>query len=368
MNNMLYNNFKEVVLNEIPLLDVRAPIEHVKGAFVNSVNMPILTDEERHAIGVKYKEEGNDKATELGMQLVSGAVKEERIDLWKRFINENPEAILYCFRGGSRSRIAQEWLNEELGRVIPRFEGGYKAFRNYLIQALEPQNIKMNPIILGGYTGAGKTILLKKLENIIDLEGLANHRGSAFGRHATPLPTQINFENNLAYAMIQQQEKGFANIVFEDEGRHVGPSYLPIPFYEYTQTGKLVILEASLEDRVENTLVEYITEAQSEHIAFAGNEELGMESWYEYISSSVKRLKRSLGEVRMKELLGMVDVAYAEQKATGNIEKHKIWIEHFLRDYYDPMYRYQIETNTKEIIFRGTEKEVLDFLNETNRK
>ncbi|MBM6860801.1 tRNA 2-selenouridine(34) synthase MnmH, partial [Clostridium saudiense] len=153
------NDFKSIVLNNTPLIDVRAPIEFEKGAFKTSVNMPILTNDERHIIGICYKEKGNAEATKLGYEIVSGKIKEDRIQKWINFIEQNPNAMIYCFRGGSRSTIAQKWINEVAKKDIIKLEGGYKAFRNYLINSLEPENIKSKPLMITGYTGSGKTIL-----------------------------------------------------------------------------------------------------------------------------------------------------------------------------------------------------------------
>ncbi len=362
MDNLLYNDFHQLVLDETPLMDVRAPIEFTKGAFQTSCSLPIMNDEERRLVGIKYKNAGNEKATELGFQLVSGDIKEERIQAWKNYYDSNPNVKFYCFRGGSRSQIAQRWMQEEYNLDIPRLDGGYKAFRNYLIDALAPEAITMKPLIIGGYTGSGKTILLNKLRNTVDLEGIANHRGSSFGRHVTPQPSQINFENNLAYKLIQNQNKGYEYMLLEDEGVHVGTCYLPKPLFGYFNTGDLVIMDVDLERRTEITLAEYVTAAQEEHIEHALSTDDGMQQWSEYIIASITRLKRSLGGARLQEMLDLFNAAYEHQLTTGSIELHKTWIRMFLRDYYDPMYQYQIDTNTKNIIFRGNEDDVLAFL------
>ncbi|MGL5676261.1 MAG: tRNA 2-selenouridine(34) synthase MnmH [Cellulosilyticaceae bacterium] len=358
----LTNDFRAIVLNETPLIDVRAPIEYIKGAFIGSVNLPIMNDEERHLVGTCYKEHGNAKATELGYRLVSGSVQEARIEAWKNFMAIHPDALLYCFRGGSRSRISQEWLCEALDRDILRLEGGYKAFRNYLMEALEPENITSKPIILGGYTGSGKTLLLRKLENAIDLEAIANHRGSSFGKHMTPQPTQINFENNLAYKLIQHQAKGYSHMILEDEGRHIGTSYIPKELYAYFNAGGLVVIDVPLETRIQITLEEYVVEAQSEYIQGSPDAQAGLNAWLEYIHSSILRVKKRLGGDRYKELIDLVNVAFDHQVDTGDISKHMAWIEVFLKDYYDPMYQYQLDTTTKDIIFRGSESEVFAYL------
>lgn len=362
MNDLQYNNFQQLVLDERPLIDVRAPIEFEKGSFKTSINLPIMDDEERRLVGIKYKNAGNEKATELGFQLVSGNIKEARINAWKSFYEKNNDAYIYCYRGGSRSLITQNWLREECNLEIPRLDGGYKAFRNYLIDSMNPENISMKPIILGGYTGSGKTILLNQLATTIDLEGIANHRGSSFGRHATPQPTQINFENNLAYKLIQNQAKGFKHMLLEDEGVHVGSCYLPRPLFNYFETGSLVIVDVPLEQRTEITLDEYITQAQKEYIEHTDSVDEGMEQWLEYIVASVTRLKKRLGGDRLNTMLQLIQIAHSEQQRTGNINLHKDWIFLFLKEYYDPMYQYQIDNNTKDIIFRGNSDEVLEFL------
>lgn len=356
------NDFKSIVLNDIPLIDVRAPIEHEKGAFLNSINIPILNNEERHIIGICYKEKGNEEATKLGYNIVSGKVKEDRLNLWTSFIKANPTTIIYCFRGGSRSRIAQEWINEELKMNIPRILGGYKAFRNYLLDSISKENQSYTPIVITGYTGSGKTKLLKELKNSIDLEGIANHRGSSFGSHIKPQPTQINFENNLAYDLIKRQDKGYKYLVFEDEGKNIGKNFIPQEFFNYFHSGKKVLLSSSLEERIENTLNEYVIESQDEYTKIYGYED-GLSEWFNYIYSSMERLKKRLGGDKFKKVIDELDFAYKNQLSTGNIDYHKYWIELFLKEYYDPFYKYSLENVKDKIIFEGNYKDVKEYLN-----
>lgn len=365
MINMKYpltNDFKKIVLEDIPLIDVRAPIEYEKGAFLNSSNSPILNNEERHLIGICYKEKGNEEATKLGYKLVSGKTKESRLKSWIEFIKSNPSTMLYCFRGGSRSRIAQEWLTEDLNKEIYRLDGGYKAFRNYLINSLAKENQNYKPIVLTGFTGSGKTIVLKKIKNSIDLEGIANHRGSSFGAHANPQPTQINFENNLAYALIKCMEQDFKHIVFEDEGKNIGKNFIPQDFFDHFHSGNTVFLEASLEERIENTLKEYVIDSQIEYINKFGKD-LGLNEWFNYIYSSMDRVKKKLGGDRFKVVLNELNLAYNNQLSTNSMDAHKNWIEIFLKEYYDPLYKYSLENNKDKIIFRGNALEVNEFLN-----
>lgn len=357
------NDFKNIVINNIPLIDVRAPIEYEKGAFSNSINLPLMNNEERHLVGIRYKEEGNEEAVKLGHQLVNGAIKKERVDKWITQINKNPDTVLYCFRGGQRSKISQEWIYEATGIIIPRLEGGYKAFRNFLIQSLEPAEQKCIPILLGGYTGSGKTILLKKLHNFIDLEGLANHRGSSFGKQFTPQPTQINFENNLAYALINLSHKGYRYMVLEDEGNHIGKCFILKPMAGYFNSGGLVILETPFDERVQITLDEYVIQAQTQYIKELGNDQ-GLVEWHKYIDSSLYRIKNRLGGLRYGQIKEALDTAFSQQLQTVSYKLHENWIGYLLKEYYDPMYQYQIENTDKKILFKGNAEDVLTYFKE----
>ena len=228
----LTTDYKKIILENIPMIDVRAGVEYNKGAFPNTVNLPILTDEERHIIGIKYKEAGNESATALGYEMVSGPVKESRVNAWAQFIKEHPEAYLYCFRGGSRSRISQEWLHE-VGIDLPRLDGGYKAFRTYLLEILSGSWMSAKPITLGGHTGSGKTKVIYNVDKSIDLEGLAHHRGSSFGRYIDPQPQQIDFENQMAYDMVKHDAKGYQHLIVEDESRNVGRCFINKDLFDY---------------------------------------------------------------------------------------------------------------------------------------
>lgn len=361
-NFKITNDYKNIIINELPLLDVRASIEFEKGAFINSTNIPILTTDERHTIGICYKEKGNEEATKLGYEIVSGKNKQNKLDRWERFLKKNPEALIYCFRGGSRSTIAQEWIVNELGINITKLEGGYKEFRNYLINALDPCNIYGKPIVLTGYTGSGKTEILKKVNNAIDLEGIANHRGSAFGGYLTPQPTQINFENNLAYEVIKHIHKGYKHIIIEDEGKNIGKSFIPTKFYEFIHNGNVVLLDSTLEERINNILNDYVILAQKQYIDFYNNIELGMQKWYENIESSMLRLKQKLGGSKLKIVLEELRNAFKNQCSTNDYYHHTKWIELFLVNYYDPMYKHSISKDERNIIYKGNKESVLEFL------
>jgi tRNA 2-selenouridine synthase len=355
----LFDDFKSIVLNKTPLLDVRAPVEFKKGAFLNAVNLPIMNDEERHKIGICYKNEGNAKAVELGHSMVSGDIKEERIKAWIAFMDANPNALLYCFRGGQRSKISQEWLHVR-GKEILRLKGGYKAFRTYLINKLSESTQHFKPIILGGRTGSGKTIVLEKMKNSIDLEGLANHRGSSFGSKLNAQPMQIDFENNLAYELIQKIEDGFKTLVFEDEGKHIGNAFMPENLISTAINAPLIILETQIDKRVEITLNEYVVQAQESYLE-AGFDFV-LEEWSQSIQNAMKRIVRRLGNEKYTKVTAIFESALDEQKKSGSYDGYKEWAKFLLEEYYDPMYDYQIQKRSHMVAFRGDAQEVQNYI------
>ncbi len=352
----LCEDFRDIVLQERPLLDVRAPVEFAKGAFPHAVNIPIMTDEERHLIGIRYKNNGNEAAVALGQELIDGTPRQERTQAWKEFIQAHPDAYLYCFRGGQRSRITQEWLAEE-GIQIARLKGGYKAFRHYLMEESIRIAQSASTLIIGGRTGSGKTLLLPKLSNSIDLEGLANHRGSSFGRFITPQPTQIDFENALSYALIKHEAKAHKRLIIEHESRNIGYVNIPKEIFDPLQkNASLLILETTMEKRVEITYDEYVTEAlKSYHDSYAKEADA---RWLEDVLAGLSRIQKRLGSERYNTIITLCKAAYHDNTP----QAHKVWIEILLREYYDPMYDYQIEKSPIPIVFRSDEAEMLAYI------
>ncbi|WP_457599316.1 tRNA 2-selenouridine(34) synthase MnmH [Hydrogenimonas sp.] len=357
----LFDDFASLVVSRRPLIDVRAPVEFAKGAFPGAVNLPLMTDEERRLVGIRYKERGNAEAVKLGHELVCGETKARRVAAWCRFVESRPEALLYCFRGGQRSQIAQRWM-AEAGCEIPRLKGGYKALRRFLIDETAASVERFAPLVLGGRTGSGKTALLKSFPNAIDLEGLANHRGSSFGRRITPQPTQIDFENALAYELIGSVHRGFGTLLFEDEGRNVGRLYLPDPLVRHLDAAPLVILETPMRERVRITWQEYVEEAQRAYAESGYREPL--REWKEAVASAMARIERRLGGYRYAIVRNMLDEAYEKQRESGDMQAHMGWVEYLLREYYDPMYDYQIEKRGERVVFRGDKAAVSEYLAE----
>lgn len=356
-------DYREIFLKDLPLMDARAPVEFTKGAFPNAVNRPLMNDIERQKVGTCYKQKGQQAAIELGHQLVSGTLKAERIAAWAAFARANPNGYLYCFRGGLRSQITQQWLREEAGIDYPRVLGGYKAMRTFLLETTEAALAECDFVIVGGMTGTGKTEVLAQLDNAIDLEAHANHRGSSFGKHATPQPAQIDFENRLAIDLLKQRARGCESFVIEDESRMIGSCSLPLPLHQGMQDFPLVWLEDSLEGRVERILRDYVIDLSAEFIALHGAE-TGLPAFAERLQQSLANIVRRLGGERYQRLAQLMDQALAEQARSGSVELHRAWIEGLLGEYYDPMYAYQRQSKAGRIEFAGEQRAVVEYLRE----
>ena len=319
-----------------------------------------MNDEERHLVGIRYKNNGNEAAIELAKKLIDGEPKELRLAAWKAFIKKHPHSHIFCFRGGQRSQISQSWLSQD-GIFVPRLKGGYKAFRHFLTTQSERIANEMSVVIIGGRTGSGKTILLQKLKNSIDLEGLANHRGSTFGYLLEAQPSQIAFENALSYALIQHESQGHKTLIIEHESRNIGKINIPHPLFVALQKkATLIILETPIKERVEITFKEYVTESLAHYHERYKNE--GDKMWFDAVCESLARIQKRLGLERYKELKTLFSEAFKHHQNTGDREKYKAWIEILLVHYYDPMYDYQIEKSTIPIIFRGDKEEILQYL------
>jgi len=355
-----FDDYRSLFLNNTPLLDVRAPVEFDQGAFPIVQNLPLMNDQERTEIGIQYKELGQDEAIKLGQQLISGTTKSERIEQWVHFIKQYPTGLLYCFRGGMRSKISQQWIYEATGILYPRITGGYKAMRRFLISELDESSQRIEPIILSGRTGIGKTIFLKGIKQKIDLEEIYHHRGSVFGKHVTAQPSQINIENTLSIQLLQFLHQGHTKLVLEDEGNNIGSRNLPKSLVNKMRHSPVVVLEASVDERINITFQEYIIEALAEHKLHLGDEQ-GILSWSKQLLDSIDTIQRRLGGVRHKQLKSLMTNAI-QQHLTGDFELHKDWIKILLVDYYDPMYDYQLGKKQDRVIFKGNKNEVRDYL------
>lgn len=321
-----------------PLIDVRAPAEFARGALPDAVNLPLLTDDERHQVGIRYKRDGAQAAFELGERLVSGATKAVRLRGWAAFLDAHPNAVLYCWRGGTRSEVVQTWLAEQ-DRPAPRVVGGYKALRRFCLQALEQP---ARWLVLAGRAGSGKTAILRDIPGHIDLEGLANHRGSAFGARATPQPTPINFENALAVALIQRRPVG-TPLAVEDESRTIGRLAIPQAVFAAMQAAPLVLVEVEREARIEQIVQDYVLAPDAAAVRLA---------------TALDKIERRLGGKRHRQVRERMTAAFAG----GNPDAHRRWVGMLLDWYYDPMYDHQLAGKRRRIVFRGDTEAVRAYL------
>lgn len=245
------------------LIDVRSPSEFAKGNIPGSINLPLLSDEERKEIGTIYKQESKRKAIRRGLDFFGPKMKSlvQQVDFITGTSDDKPadecEITCYCWRGGMRSNIVA-WLLRTYGYKVTLIKGGYKSYRKWCLDQFES---KVNIILLGGYTGSGKTNVLYKLIHkklpIIDLERIANHKGSAFGGIGLGVqPTQEHFENHLALSIFKHVET-YGYVILEDESQRIGTISIPQPLWESMKTSTLVFLQVPFSIRLTNILTDY---------------------------------------------------------------------------------------------------------------
>ncbi|NUN06488.1 MAG: tRNA 2-selenouridine(34) synthase MnmH [Bdellovibrio sp.] len=374
IENLQKKDFKKIFINATPLLDVRAPVEFAHGSLPGAVNLPILNDAERALIGTTYKQQGSEAAVALGYQIISGDVKAERVAAWKSFLGQHPEAILYCFRGGKRSQITQQWLREA-GVSRPLLVGGYKAARQFLMEEIESFSQKQELLVVSGPTGSGKTHFLHQVQSFypsIDLELLARHRGSVFGDLEQAQPTQIDFENHLAQVLLRIEDKLPQNLrpLVEDESRVIGKVHQPNSFFERLRRSEVVWLDEPFDVRVTNVYQDYImatalglctqqTPRCAEELEILRTQALQVFAKYR---RAVTQISTRLGGLRAQEVL--TDLAQAESDFLNNntLELNRVWIEKLLRYYYDPLYLGSLERRQVKVLFKGSSTSAADFL------
>lgn len=338
-------------LPEARLLDVRAEGEFASGHIPGSVNVPILRDEERHLVGTCYKQEGPEQAIALGHQLVDPH-RAERVAAWREALRNQSPPVLTCFRGGLRSQISQQWL-EESGFPALRIDGGYKALRRALLEALA---MPWPGFVVTGLAGAAKTGFLKSVPSprVVDLEEIGRHRGSAFGGlfQKEAQPAQQTFENAIALQLIRGSETG-RDFLFEDESRLVGTCVIPSPFFETLQGLPRIFLEVPFEERISNVVRDYVDEPLS---AFP------KEQVAEGLLGKLQTLRARLGGLALSEIEDILRRAFAAPAKEEQDSLHRLWISRLLRDYYDRLYTHSIERCKAPMAFRGPAEECRAFL------
>ncbi|WP_444946093.1 tRNA 2-selenouridine(34) synthase MnmH [Microbulbifer sp. VTAC004] len=350
------SNYREIFLRDTPLLDVRAPVEYQRGAFPSAENRPLLDDHQRELIGTEYKRRGQQAAITLGWKLATQEVVQARLTAWEAFLDEHPQGYLYCFRGGLRSRTTQKLLRDA-GFDYPLVEGGYKAMRNYLLGELEIQSRQLSFAVIAGHTGSGKTELIQSASRALDLEGIAKHRGSSFGRTGYKQPTQINFENQISIDLLKLAQTS-ERVFIEDESHLIGRCALPPALQSAMKAAPRILVEEPVENRARRIVRDYISEAlprfdDTESPAAA----LGAD-----LHESLGKIRKRLGGLRYQQLDTQLAEANGELQRSGNSDAYIPLVMALLKEYYDGSYSYLMKKRDSEVLFRGTYAEVKAWL------
>ncbi len=233
---------------KLAIIDVRSPAEYKKGHIYGAVNIPLFSDKERAKVGTLYKQKGREEAILEGLDIVGPKLKNIVAEV-KR-VSPEMHVVLYCWRGGMRSGSVA-WLLSTAGFDVSVIKGGYKSYRNFILEQFS-KSYKL--IMLGGPTGSKKTDVLHYLkengEQIIDLEALAHHKGSAFGNlDGIEQPDTESFENNLALHLKEMNQDKI--IWIEDESKTIGTAHIPNSFWIKMKNAPLIYLELPLKNRIE---------------------------------------------------------------------------------------------------------------------
>lgn len=291
----------------LPIVDVRSPAEFAEGHIPQAINIPIFNDQERAVIGTLYINKGRITAIEKGLEIVGPRMADFVRQALK--IAHSGEIAIYCWRGGMRSE-SMAWLFERVNIKCSLLAGGYKSYRNYLLEKVG--NIP-GLIVIEGYTGSGKTEILHALqhlgEQIIDLERLANHKGSVFGGISqNPQPSTQQFQNNMLREILRFDLS--KRVWVEGESKTVGRVFVPDPFWDAMNSAQNIEIQVPRSERIGRLVTEYGT--------------LPSELMENAISTIVKRL----GVLRMNEILQN----YRDRELPTVAEK--------LLNYYDQTYQY----------------------------
>jgi tRNA 2-selenouridine synthase len=281
--------------SRIPVFDVRSPGEfshaHIPGAY----SLPLFTDEERKIVGTAYKQQSREQAIKSGLDFFGPKMRpmiEEVTEILKahRGHSENglpdKSVLVHCWRGGMRS-AGVAWLLDMYGFRVYTLAGGYKSFRNWALGCFEQEH---NINVLGGYTGSGKTEVLLHLktmgEPIVDLEGIACHKGSAFGSLGMPAqPSQEMFENELALSLYTVARSG-SSIWMEDESQRIGHINIPIKFWQMMRTRPVYFIDVPFENRLDFITRSYGKNQKAE------------------LSAAITRIQKRLGGLETKTAQG----------------------------------------------------------------
>lgn len=299
-------------LEDKVLVDIRSPSEYQEFHIPGAINLPLFEDEEKRLIGLIYRSDGVDRAKHVGYEIAESKL-EGLLKSFRDLKEKHRYVIVYCWRGGLRSQELCKVL-QSIGVEVLRIEGGYRAYREFILREMERILESKSFIVLAGKTGVGKTLIIRKLREegypVVDLEGLAKDRGSAFGKMGIRERVSQKMFDALLYESLLRAE---SDLLFtEDESRVIGNIHLPESFWKKKEEGVYVEIEASLEKRVKNLLEEYTK----------------FEGWQEEAKESLLRIRRYLGEKNYSLALELLSKERVEEFA-----------EFLIREYYDKTYK-----------------------------
>jgi tRNA 2-selenouridine synthase len=305
-----------VILDCPAFIDVRSPEEYSMGHIPGAINIPLFNNAERAHVGATYKQIGIEEAKDLGLTIASPKLP-DIVGQVRQIYKSGQQVVIYCWRGGMRSKSIVNVLGM-MGVPAPQLLGGYKAYRQYVLDRLRTFVVKPVIVVLCGSTGVGKTIILNRLarRNIpsIDLEELANHRGSVFGQIGLGKPaTAQNFDAELLAKLNKLNNQPY--IVVECESKRIGNVYLPEALFNAMRQGKNLLLSANIELRVDRLIAEYMDMCGNNH---------------EAIIAGIQSLRKRIGNKKTDQILDWFK--------SGMIREV---VKILLLDYYDPMYGYE---------------------------
>jgi tRNA 2-selenouridine synthase len=311
---MIYVNSKEFLKQNAPIVDVRSPLEFESGHIPGAINIPVLDNDARKVVGTAYKKEGRQKAVQLGLEMV-GPKMAELAEIAKQSAKNN-KLNVYCWRGGMRSE-KMAWLFETAGLQCNVLEGGYKNYRENLFESFATHK---KWLVLSGATGSGKTEMLEELEilgeQIINLEKLANHKGSAFGALGMQKQPSSEMFQNMIFAAFDKLDRS-KKIWIESESLTIGKVYLPETLWQSMLHAPGIEIEVDIEERIKHLVKNYGT---------FSNEEL---------TASIVKIEKRLGGNNVKDALD-----FLEKKDLANVARLLLY-------YYDKSYRFGKEKNNK---------------------
>ncbi len=302
----------------LPVIDVRSPSEFNHGHIPNAENIYLLDDDERKIVGTIYKEEGREAAILKGLEYVGNRMSNILKEVDK--ISKNNVILMHCFRGGMRSESVA-WLCSNYKYDVYVLDGGYKSYRRYVLESFNNKKYRIN--LVTGRTGSKKTLILNRLKeleyNVIDLEGIAKHKGSAFGWiNEGEQPSQEQFENNLCYELYKYADNSYLWV--EDESLLIGKRAIPRGFFDNMKSPENIIyLNVPIEERAK-----YITDTYGKYSI-------------DDLKESIIKIKKRLGDERMREALELLE--------DGKIYECVL----VLLYYYDKAYRLSIQEEDKII-------------------